>query len=309
MKRPSGNLWIDTFFARKSTDRVPDQDLRGKTVVFTGGTDGLGRIALERLASMGADIVLVARTSKKSALVHTEIKLKGYAGEVSTVACDLSSLDSVRQAASAILERCGNIDLLINCAGANLAERMLSPEGYELNFVVNYLSPMLLTELLLERVKSTPEARIINVTSGTQQYGHVDLNDLHREQKWSTFASYAQAKLCMIMHAGDVAERLQGSDVTINCLNPGYIKSNIGRHLKGAERMFNVFFGGLAAPSWVGGERIVAAALGEEYRGVSGKFIYEDTLMAPNPETQDTGKVIRLLSQSFEMAGLSRPTA
>ncbi|MDB9518143.1 SDR family NAD(P)-dependent oxidoreductase [Roseofilum reptotaenium CS-1145] len=307
MKRPSGNLWIDTFFPRKSTKMVPDRNLTGKTVVFTGGTDGMGRIALERLASMGADIHLVARNPQKITQVVSEVRAKGYSGALSTVACDLSVLDNVRQAAAEILKKCEQIDLLINCAGGNITERRLSSEGYELNFVVNYLSPFLLTELLLERVQSTPKARIINLTSATQQYGHLDLEDLHREKKWSIFSTYAQAKLCMIMHAEDVAKRLQGSDVTINCLNPGYIQSNLGRNLKGFERLFTNLFGRLAAPVWVGGERIVAVALDERYDGVSGKFIYEDTFMMPNPETRETEKVQQILNLSFEMTGLTRP--
>jgi NAD(P)-dependent dehydrogenase (short-subunit alcohol dehydrogenase family) len=309
MKRPSGNLWIDTFFARKTTDMIPDQDLSGKVIVFTGGTDGIGRVALERLASMGADIVLVARNPEKTAQVVSELTAKGYAGTLSTVTCDLGMLNMVRQAAAEILQKCKRIDLLINCAGGNIPERALSSEGYELNFVVNYLSPFLLTELLLERVKATPNARIINLTSATQQKGNLDLDDLHREKNWSIFSTYAQAKLCIIMHAQDVAKRLQGSDVTINCLNPGYIQTNIGRGIKGVERFFLKFFGGLAAPAWVGGERIVAASLSAQYAAVSGKFIYEDTIMAPNPQVQDQEKAQELLNLSFAMTGLTRPAA
>lgn len=307
MKRPSGNLWIDTFFPRKTTHMVPDQDLSGTTIVFTGGTDGMGRIALDRLASMGADILLVARNPEKASSVVSDIRAKQYSGTLSVVECDLGNLDTVRQAASTILERCEKIDLLINCAGGNLNDRRLSPEGYELSFVINYLGPFLFTELLLERVKSTQNARIVNLTSATQRYGHLDFDDLHRERKWSTFSTYAQAKLCMIMHSQDVAERLRGSGATINCLNPGYIKTNLCRELSGFEGAFNQLFGRLAAPTWVGGERIVAAALEAQYQTLSGHFIYEDTILEPNPETRDAAKVEKLLDLSFEMTNLPRP--
>ena len=308
MKRPTRNIWLDTFFARKTTQKVQDQDLSGKTIVFTGGSDGMGRVAIERLASMGADVHLVARNPEKSAKVLSELEAKGYPGALSSILCDLSSLDDVRRAALEILQTCGKIDFLINCAGGNISERRVSAEGYELNFVVNYLSSFLLIELLLERVKSTPGARIVNLTSATQKYGHLDFRDLHRERKWSVFSTYAQAKLCMIMHAEDVAERLRGYDAVINCLNPGYIQSNLGHELQGVERLFTVLFGRLAAPTWVGGERIVAVALDAAYAGVSGKFIYEDAFMDPNPETRDKAKARKLLELSFEMTGISRAT-
>ncbi|MCZ0951033.1 MAG: SDR family NAD(P)-dependent oxidoreductase [Rhodospirillaceae bacterium] len=307
MKRPTGHLWIDTFLARGSTAMVPDRDLAGKTVVFTGGTDGMGRLAVGRLASMGADICLLGRNMARTRRVVSELGELGHEARLSAVECDLGSLDSVRKAASEVLEQCGRIDLLINCAGANVTERRLSPEGFEMNFAVNYLGPFLLTELLLDRVRATPSARIVNLTSATQKLGRLDFDDLHRERNWSLFATYAQAKLCMIMHARDVAGRLEGSGVTINCLNPGYIKSSLTRDAKGWMRVFVTLLNRLAAPTWVGGERIVAAALDKAYDGVSGQFIYEDVLHAPNPEALDGAKAARLLELSRDMTGLARP--
>ncbi len=305
MKRPADNFWIDTFLARQSTAMVPNHDLTGKTVVFTGGTDGMGRVAVERLASMGADICLLGRNMTKTQRVASELGAAGHQGRCTVVGCDLGSLDSVRKAASDILKQCGRINFLINCAGANISERTLTPEGYEMNFVVNYLGPFLLTELLLDRARATPSARIVNLTSATQKMGHLDFDDLHRERNWSLFVTYAQAKLCMIMHARDVAGRLDGSDVTINCLNPGYIRSSLTRNVKGWERVFVTLFGRLAAPTWVGGERIVAAALDSRYDGVSGQFIHEDVLRPPNPEALDSTKAARLLALSREMTGLA----
>ncbi len=306
MRRPTGHLWIDTFFARQSTAMVPDRDLGGKTVVFTGGTDGMGRVAVGRLASMGADIWLLGRNLAKTRRVVCELVEAGYGGQITAVACDLGSLDSVREAASDILERCQRIDLLINCAGANVTERTLTGDGFEMNFVVNYLGPFLLTELLLERIRATPAARIVNLTSATQKVGRLDFDDLHRERNWSLLATYAQAKLCMIMHARDVAGRLEGSGVTINCLNPGYIRSALTRDHKGWEKAFMTLFGRLAAPTWVGGERIVAVALDRAYDGVSGQYIHEDVLLAPNPQVRDGARTARLLRLFRDMTG-TRP--
>ncbi len=290
MKRPTGSLWLDTFFARKTTDRVPDRDLTGRTVVFTGGTDGMGRAAVERFAAMGAEICLFGRDPQKTRRVADE--LAGHKGPVTPVACDLGSLDQVRGAAGEVPAR---IDFLINCAGVNTPERRLSADGYEMNFAVNYLGPFLLIELLLERL--TPSARIVNLTSGTQEVARLNLDDLQLETGWSLLQSYARAKLCMIMHARDVARR----GASINCLNPGYIRTKLSR----SGSLFSKLFGGLAAPAWVGGERILAAALDSAYEGVSGQYIHEDRLLDPNPQALDDDKVARLMALSRQMTGLA----
>jgi len=306
MKRPTQNPFLDTLFPRQSADRVTTQDLAGKMIVFTGGTDGMGRVAVERLASMGANICLVGRNMTKTQRVEAELKEARHKGQFQIVECDLGSLDNVRQAATDILKKCQQIDLLINCAGANITDRRLTVEGYEMNFTVNYLGPFLLTELLLKRIIKSPSGRIVNLTSATQARGHLDFEDLHREKKWSLFSTYAQAKLCMIIHSRDVAERLKSSGVTINCLNPGYIRSNLTHEIKGWEKIVYTLISKLAAPTWVGGERIVSVALDKKYEGVSGEYIYEDIIATPNAEVLDTKKAIRLLELSHEMTGLDR---
>lgn len=305
MKRPTGKFWLDTFLARKTMDKVPNQDLTGKMIAFTGGTDGMGRVAVDRFAEMGAGICLFGRSLEKTQCVVDNLVAAGHKGRFSIVQCDIGSLDQVRRAADEVLTQFERIDYLINCAGVNVPERKLSADGYEMNFAVNYLGPFLLTELLLERVRATPSARIINLASATQEVADLDLDDLQRENKWSLLTSYAQAKLCVIMHGRDVAKRLAGSAASINCLNPGYISTNLLRDTRGIERLFVKLFGGLAAPAWVGGERILAAALDRKYRGVSGKYIYEDMLLDPNPLALDDIKVARLMDISQQMTGLA----
>ncbi|WP_343563811.1 SDR family NAD(P)-dependent oxidoreductase [Kiloniella sp. b19] len=277
-------------------------------MLFTGGTDGMGKIAVERFAEMGANICLFGRNPEKTQGVIDTLSDKGYKGQLSLLGCDMNSLSQVRRAADRTLDQFEKIDYLINCAGINAPERTMSSDGYEMNFAVNYLGPFLLTELLLDRIKMTPSACILHVASATQEVAHLNFDDLQLKQKWSLLTSYAQAKLCLIMHGRDVARRLHNSSATINCLNPGYIRSNIGRYTKGPERLFMQLFGGLAAPTWVGAERIVTASLDKAYRNSSGCFIYEDMLLAPNPLALDDSKVARLMDISRELTGLTRTT-
>lgn len=305
MNRPFGKPWPDTFFARKTTDKVPNTDLSEKTIVFTGGTDGMGRIAVERFVEMGAHVCLLGRNPEKTQGVVEALAAKGYDGRVFTVQCDLGSLEAVRTAAQTILSRYEQVHYLINCAGINVSERKLSVDGYEMNFAVNYLGPFLLTELLLERLSSTPSARILQLTSATQAVADLRFDDLQLKTKWSMLASYAQAKLCLNMHARDVAKRLEDNDVSINYLNPGYIRTNLTRYAKGPERLFMNLFGNLAAPTWVGGERIVAAALDDRYRAHSGAYIYEDIIVDPNPLALDDKNVSRLMDISRSLVRLA----
>jgi len=301
MKRPTGKFWLDTFFARKSMNKFPNQDLTGKTVVFTGGTDGLGRVAVTRYAEMGAHIVLLGRNKQKMFSVVEECTVMGYRGSISTVHCDISSLKQVRLAAEEVLEQCEKIDLLINCAGANNAKRQVTEEGYEMNFAVNYLGPVLLTELLLDRIKATESSRIICVTSATQEAAQLDFEDLQYEKEWSLFRSYSRAKLCLIMYCRNLASRVKEHGVKVNSLNPGYIRSNLSRDLKGFEQGFNILFGRLASPTWIGGERIIAASLDDAYDSASGQYIYEDMLLDPNKIALDDQMVSQLMQVTAHM--------
>jgi len=305
MRRATKNIWLDTFIARKSTPKVPPQDLSGKTVVFTGGTDGMGRIGVERFAEMGANIFLFGRSQGKTERVAGEIKAKFPAAQITTVMCDLSDLNNVRSAAQEVLEQCDSIHYLINCAGINANERKLTVDGFEVNFAVNYLGPFLLTELLLERLVATPSSRIIQLASATQHVAKLNFDDLQLEENWSLLKAYAQAKLYLIMHTRDLGKRLQGTSCTINTLNPGYIKSNLTRDAKGVAVLFMALFGRLAAPTWVGGERILAAALSKDFAAQSGSFIYEDEIISPNPLALNDASVEKLMKITRDMTGLS----
>ena len=304
MKRPFINVWLDTLFSRKSTEMYSDQSLAGKTIIFTGGTDGMGRVAIERFAQMEADVCLLGRNLDKTQQLAEELTSKGYKGEFTAIQCDLSSLTQVRDAAHQILSKFEQVHYLVNCAGINMPERTLNSLGHEINFTVNYLAPFLLTEMLLDRIKSTDSSRIIQLASATQSVAKLNFNDLHLEKNWSLLASYAQAKLCLIMHSRDLAKRLKGSGVTINSLNPGYISTNLTRNIKGFERVINKLITNLAAPTWVGGERIVAATLDEKYKDHSGAFIYEDVITDPNPLALDDENIIKLMAKTRELTGL-----
>lgn len=281
-------------------------DLTGKTIVFTGGTDGMGKAAVEKLAAMGATIMLLGRSKDKTIGVVSELNKIANAENTHYVPCDLGSLESVRNAAKNILEKCQRIDLLINCAGAQTgARRIVNNDGYETNWAINHLGPFLLTYLLLDVLKESSPSRIVNLSSATERSGHIHFEDLQLAENWSVFKAYPQAKLAMNMCTRKMAKELEGSGVNVNALNPGFIKSNLLRDLKGWTAIVGIpymFF--FASKPEVGADRILRVALSKEFDNVSGQFVYEDVIRDPNPEALDDELVERVWDISLQQIGL-----
>ena len=305
MKLP-GNLQLlltSLLPQRKAPDprhAIPDsdKDQSGKTVVFTGGTDGMGRVAVGALHQMGANVVLLGRDEAKGKAVLSELDSSAGRGSIRFEVCDLLSVGSVRECASRVLDRESRIDVLVNCAGANFQERVLTPDAFERNWSVNYLGPFLLTNLLLERLKASAPARIVNVSSAMEATGHIDFEDLQLERGYSPGKAYARAKLALNMFTIDLARRLEGTGVTVNSLNPGFIQSNLLRDLRGFEAIGRAMMKFLASPAEVGADRIVRLAVSSEYQGVSGQYVYEDAIRPPNPETRDEAVIERLMRET-----------
>ncbi|MCY4177314.1 MAG: SDR family oxidoreductase [Endozoicomonadaceae bacterium] len=297
-------LVLNTFIPqRKKPDhhhKIPESDkaISGKVVVFTGGTDGMGRVAIEMLYSMGAHIILPGRNKAKGEKVIQEITTSGGLGTIEFLSCDLSILESVCSCADHILTKYDKIDILINCAGGNYSRRVVTSEGFDSCWTSNYLGPFLLTKLLLERIKNAESGRIVNLSSATEALGHINFDDIQMEKGWNALKSYAQAKLAMNMFTINLAQALKGTGVTVNSLNPGFIKSNLLRNLKGFEGFFRIIMKFFASPPEVGADRIVRLAISSEYEGVSGVYVSEDTITLPNPEAQDVNLRKKLMEIS-----------
>ncbi|MCY4187848.1 MAG: SDR family oxidoreductase [Bryobacterales bacterium] len=294
---PSGSLQVmlGTFRRhRRHPVETVRRDLAGLHVVFSGGTDGMGRVAVGRLAQMNANIHVLGRNPEKTARTVDELNRAGGGGRAAAVPCDLSSLSSVRACAAMLLEQCPRIDVLINCAGTNAWERRMSADGHEMNWAVNYLGPFLLTQLLLERIKASVPARIVNLSSETEMAGHIHFDDLRLARNWTALRSYAQAKLATNMATIALARRLDGTGVTVNALNPGFIRTALLRDIKGAMQIWKPLMNWLASPAEVGAERILMVALSPKYEGVNGQYVHEDAVRQPNPEALDDAAVERL---------------
>lgn len=208
--------------------KTTDARLDGKLCVITGATSGIGLEAAQRLAKGGADLVLVCRNQEKAEKVAKEIRAE-FQVKADIVLADFSELEQVHRAANEILDKYKKIDILINNAGVHMTTREFTKDGYEVAFAVNHLAPFLFTRLLLERIKESAPARILQINSEGHRFGSVKLDDLRWEKRlYRGIRSYAQSKTAQLLTVWDMAEELAESGVTINAMHPGAVKSNIG---------------------------------------------------------------------------------
>src|ERR1700722_19802221 len=190
---------------------------KGRTVLITGSTDGVGRYVAEGLAAQGWRVIVHGRDRTRGEALVEQITQKG--GEARFLVADLSSLAEVRALAEAVRREGDGLDALVNNAGIGTsgAQRELSADGFELRFAVNYLAGFLLTRLLMPMLESGKSARIVNVASAGQP---IDFSDVMLTHGYSGVRAYCQSKLAQIVFTMDLAKELAGQDIAVNCLHP-----------------------------------------------------------------------------------------
>ncbi len=197
-------------------------DMTGKTVVITGGNSGIGLETAVALAQAGAKTLITVRDTARGQAAVADIWARSGSNDVDVVVFDLGSIASTRQGAADILARCDRIDVLVNNAGVVLSSRLETEDGLEATFAINHLGPFVLTELLLDRIKSSAPARIVNVASTAHKGARKGLNfdDLQSTSAYGGMQVYSKSKLANIYFTSELARRLEGTGVTVNCFAP-----------------------------------------------------------------------------------------
>ncbi len=200
-----------------------DTSMQGKVCLLTGATAGIGKATALGLAQMGATVVMVSRDRARGEAAQAEIKTKSGNAAVDLLLADLSAQQSIRQLAENFQQRYTQLHVLINNAGLFMLRRRTTVDGLEMTFAVDYLAPFLLTNLLLDVLKASAPARIVNVSSNSHEAGYIKLDDLQAEHNYRSMRAYGQAKLAVVLFTYELARRLQGTGVTANCLHPGFV--------------------------------------------------------------------------------------
>ncbi|MCQ8873450.1 SDR family NAD(P)-dependent oxidoreductase [Mesorhizobium sp. LMG17149] len=275
-------------------------ELKDKTILITGSTDGVGRVVAQRLGAAGACVLVHGRDATRGKAVVTGIEATG--GRAELLVADLSSLTEVRRLAEAVRARTDRLDILINNAGIGTAgqgaKRQVSADGYELRFAVNYLAGFLLTSELLPLLKESTPARIVNVASAGQQA--IDFSDVMLTRSYDGVRAYCQSKLAQILFTVDLAEQLKGTGITVNALHPAsYMNTTMVRQA------------GVTPWSSVetGAEAILNLAASPALDGKSG--LYFDGLRESRADTQayDAKARQRLRALSLDLIGPASPTS
>jgi NAD(P)-dependent dehydrogenase (short-subunit alcohol dehydrogenase family) len=279
--------------------------IRGKTVVITGATSGIGRVAAERLARMGARLVLVARdrTRGERALMRLAACCPGAAHGV--YYADLCRLSEMKRVGAEIAAAEPRIDVLINNAGCLFATRQVTEDGLELTFALNHLGYFVLTHCLRDRLIAAAPARIVNTASGAHIGAALDFADLQLAKGYGFRLAYGHSKLANILFTRELARRLQGTGVTANCLHPGFVSTGLGQRdnpLLG--RLVRLAMALRADPAEKGAETVVYLASSPEVASVTGTYFYDCRPKTPSAQAQDDDSAKRLWAESARLAGL-----
>ena len=279
-----------------------DVQMNGRVCIVTGANSGIGYETSIQLAKHGAHLVMVCRNKQKGE--DAKAKIDSVAkGKVDLILADLSSLDEVRRLAKVLLDKYKKIHVLINNAGVQYNDRRTSFDGYEITFAVNYLALFLLTRLLLDRMRASAPARIINITSKAHRFGGFDLNDLYWEnRRYSGMKTYASSKIANILFTKELSERIEGSGVTVNAVHPGEVFGNAGMD-NGPVYLFirKHFINRMLKPTHIAGEAIYYHAASPELEKVTGEYFDMTHMEKPwgNANNRPLGRILWPLSEAL----------
>lgn len=247
--------------------------MQGKVCLITGANSGIGKATALGLAQMGAMVVMVCRDRARGEEAQREIKTKSGNDAVDLLIADLSSQQSIRQLADTIRQRYPHLHVLINNAGAGFTQRQESVDGVEMTFAVNYLAPFLLTNVLLDVLKNSAPARIINVDSDNHRFVRLDMQDLQLKHRYGFLRAYGRSKLALLLFTYGLARQLQRTGITVNALEPGPTSTAFGQ--KGAgpvARMLLKFVSSLFSSPEKGAQTSIYLASSPEVEAITGKY-------------------------------------
>ena len=278
--------------------------MRGKTIVITGATSGIGEVAAIRLAEQGARIVFTARDDKRAKATMAKLQKANGVSEHVVHLADLSLLAEQKRVAGEIAAE-PQIDVLIDNAGAIFNKRSETTDGLEKTFALNHMAYFTLTKLLLDKIKATPGARIVVVASNAHRGAQLAFDDLQSRHGYGGFKVYSKSKLCNILFTRALARRLAGTGVTANSLHPGFVATRFGDQSGGVmQRLVAIAKPVGAISPEEGAKTIIYLASSPDVAVVSGEYFYECKTTAPTKEAQNDADAERLWRVSAEIAGL-----
>ena len=287
--------------------------MQEKTVVITGATSGIGKVAAEELAAQGARIVQVARNAARAEAALNRLRQiaprDGNAPDHAVVLADLSVLSEMRRAAEEVARLAPRIDVLMNNAGAIFAQRELTEDGMERTFATNHLSYFVLTQLLREPLlaaaRESGEARIVSTASTAHARQDLDFDDLQSAHGYGGFPAYCRSKLCNVLFTRELARRAEGTGVQVYCQHPGLVATRFGNQAGGwLQPIVRTALSLTGISEEEGARTMLYLASTPKVEGNSGDYFRQSAPKAPHPRGQNDANARRLWTESVKLTGL-----
>lgn len=277
--------------------------MKHKVVVITGATNGIGAVAATGLARAGAKVTIVGRSRERCTDTVARIRQETGNANVDSVVADLSVKAEVERAAQELKNRLTRLDVLVNNAGAVFLDRRETADGLEQTFALNHMAYFTLTLHLLDLLKASGPARIVNVSSRAHRGGTMRFGDLQMKESFSGWAAYCQSKLANLLFTRELARRLAGTGVTVNALHPGVVSTNFGTDngLKG--RLIAIAFRLFGVTPEQGARTITYLASSPGVVGVTGRYFYSEKEAEVSRAAADAEAALRLWEVSARLAG------
>ena len=278
--------------------------MKDKTVLITGANAGIGLATSIGLGSLGARVLMVSRDEGRGREAQIIVKEKTGNDNVHLLIADLSDPSAIRKLARDVEHEFGKLHILLNNAAVIPRRREVTKDGLELQFAVNHLAYFHLTGLLIDVLKASAPARVVNVASQVHAGATIEFDDLQSEREYGRTRVYGKTKLANVLFTYELARRLEGKGVTANCLHPGVVATNLLADAGGLPRKLRAVTR-IAAVSMESGARTsVYLASSEDVEGVSGKYFVKQKAAASSPESYDMESARRLWDISSQMTGL-----
>lgn len=281
--------------------------MKDKICLITGATSGIGLATTTALANMGATTILAGRSEERCREAVARIKIETGNPNIDYLLADLSVQAQVRALAEEFKTRYDRLDVLVNNAGAIFFRREVSADGIEMTFAVNHLAYFLLTDLLLDTLKASAPARIVNVASNAHLGQRLDFDNLELEHGYNPGKAYGRSKLANLYFTYELARRLEGTGVTANAMHPGFVQTNMAANNGWLVRLFLPLVHLKSLTPEQGARTVVYLAASPEVEGVTGKYFVRERERASDPVSYDEAAAKRLWEVSEEMTGLLSP--
>jgi NAD(P)-dependent dehydrogenase (short-subunit alcohol dehydrogenase family) len=272
--------------------------------MVTGANSGIGKATALGLANIGATVVMVCRSQERGEAALTEIKQKSSSDRILLLLADLASQAAIRRLAEDFKSQYSALHVLINNAGIIPRKRQVTVDGFETQFAVNHLAPFLLTNLLLDILKSSAPARIVTVSSDMHRGATINFDDLQSVGSYRPVRVYSETKLANVLFTYELARKLQGTKVTANCLHPGMVATKLLADGIGIPRPLKSTTKLIGSNPEIGAKTSIYLAASPEVEGISGKYFVRQKAVESSKISYDQDLASRLWRQSTELTGL-----